>query len=1406
MAKKPVKSRRIGSTPAALPREPWTRPERIAPLKKRFGTSFLDDFVRGHSAGDVFREIVQNEYDGQGKTIEILFGPAELNITGSGRPIGAEGWKRLSVIAGTGPVVGDQSGDIVEAKANGIGSKNFGIRSLFYFGDEVNIRSNGRAALLDFSELGTDNYSDPSSRGRAGVSIHVPYRQSETRRVEPFTPEREARAMEEIRSALLPTLVKLADAGKKTGIQGLTAISSRTDRKLLWRQSAKAEVCKLRGVTALRRSGQLREWRAGEDEPALTRVDEIEFSRPVAVPAEHQSLDFPAYYRTGSQALRIAVSLPLVRNRIDLSQSGHFFYPLQAPQGRTGMVASISAPFQMDNDRSSLLDTSWNSWLAEQAAELAQDLLVGDWFERFGADAYLALGNTGLATPTHARDVIEAHFKSAECWPTREVIGKARTFAKAEDIVLPEEAALDDFMGDRRYFDPRMIQNGRVVELARAAGAKTFGVPSLVMLRCDSPDIKLTTDVATTQARFVYTPYEPKLLDVGIQVRSAEALTKLSARLTAAHRTDLGSTPSTLTADGRLAPANTLIKVDELNWDDCPEPLANRLDRRLNHARAVAKHCKPFNLSRWVEDACARAAVGESEERERHAVYRWLTQPDVKMTPRLLATIRRSPIVKDHRGDWVSPVELCLPPPREISDLSSVLHLPSKDLAKRTNLLNRLKIRRKIAASDLVALARLVASDPTLAPTLERLLLRHSRLLRVSDFKALSTIPCLLARSGDIAAPRDLHLAAPNNIEWLADDRLIVAGSTRELHRQLGCRTEPKALTLLAVLTSRREEEAAPPRPEEFYTALVEAFRRDGLPVAPYADHPILFINGGYHAPEDALTWTLSSRILAGAIPVFRGSDAAAKAYEALGAHSRPQPAHWITFFKWLNARAVTTGGRLAPNDRVLARAAYKQLAWTQVDWPDDLKILLGVSGALHSLNDVTAQRLLDNDYPALAKALVDKGAPLDFTDASDDARAFLQKFSIRRLTTVSGTATVTTGKLASPQPWLTKARDERLVLIRRPDFAIALAELAHAQRRLDPGFNPATRSRIAERLGGMTRIDVVQDIQLAYTLADRTVAVPADADLSDDRIAIIPPRSHVEFDQIFSITLAEIAGAKTLQDVRTLSLSIASLLRCRSIADVRSFLTRQGIPLPPAFRGEDDGGLDDLFSTDDRVEEAIRGVLGTLNTTPNTTPAVPSPAPVTTPVPAPPVPPAPPTPPPPLPNIAKVKLTIAEPTQDAPPPSSPSPGGGGGGGGWSPPTPQDVMRDRQVGDRGEELIYLAELERVRSLGHERPEELVIWTSRTQPGADHDIRSIDEAGQILWIEVKATTGMDGRFDWSRGEFEKAMREGKQYELVRVYQANSANPIAKRFRNPAALQGGRLRIELNSLRAYVQSGG
>ena len=140
----------------------------------------------------------------------------------------------------------------------------------------------------------------------------------------------------------------------------------------------------------------------------------------------------------------------------------------------------------------------------------------------------------------------------------------------------------------------------------------------------------------------------------------------------------------------------------------------------------------------------------------------------------------------------------------------------------------------------------------------------------------------------------------------------------------------------------------------------------------------------------------------------------------------------------------------------------------------------------------------------------------------------------------------------------------------------------------------------------------------------------------------------------------------------------------------------------------------------------------------------------------------------------------------------------------WPVPLSEEVAQDFLIGDRGEELAYRSELERVRSFGYETPERYVIWTSRSDAGADHDIRSVTDGGGLLWIEVKSSTGTDGWIYWPKREFEKARRERERYELWRVYESHTTHPMAKCFRDPISLLNrNALRLELGTLRAIIE---
>src|SRR5690348_10618460 len=74
----------------------WTPPVDLEDgFRTKIGANVVEEFVAGHTAGDVLRELVQNEFDAGGETMSVVFGQSDLSISGSGRPIDRKGWSRL---------------------------------------------------------------------------------------------------------------------------------------------------------------------------------------------------------------------------------------------------------------------------------------------------------------------------------------------------------------------------------------------------------------------------------------------------------------------------------------------------------------------------------------------------------------------------------------------------------------------------------------------------------------------------------------------------------------------------------------------------------------------------------------------------------------------------------------------------------------------------------------------------------------------------------------------------------------------------------------------------------------------------------------------------------------------------------------------------------------------------------------------------------------------------------------------------------------------------------------------------------------------------------------------------------------------------------------------------------------
>ena len=193
----------------AAPRD-WQAPVLDGEFRTAFGSSIAERLVGGYTAGSVLTELIQNEYDAGGRSVRVEFAEDMLLVRGNGRPIDSKGWKRLSVVFGTGRVVGAMSRDTIEAKQNGIGSMNLGLRSLFLFGNRIYVSSAGKQAVLDLPLVGVASATDGTTRGLPGVTIRVPYRVNPFGSFPPFSLDAEVSALEQMRSALPFSVVKLS--------------------------------------------------------------------------------------------------------------------------------------------------------------------------------------------------------------------------------------------------------------------------------------------------------------------------------------------------------------------------------------------------------------------------------------------------------------------------------------------------------------------------------------------------------------------------------------------------------------------------------------------------------------------------------------------------------------------------------------------------------------------------------------------------------------------------------------------------------------------------------------------------------------------------------------------------------------------------------------------------------------------------------------------------------------------------------------------------------------------------------------------------------------------------------------------------------------------------------------------
>jgi hypothetical protein len=1358
--------------------------EQALDFRFRVGTSLLAEFAMSHSPADVLRELVQNEYDAGGTDLTIAFGEEALVVRGNGANIDNRGWKRLGVMLGTGHVAGEAAR--IEAKTNGIGSKNFGLRSLFLFGDRIHVASGGRRTILDWSQGTLDKpLPDPESAGSPGVIITVPYRRVAEAPLQAFDKAYEQQALKTISAELAPTLIKLAQPGAGKNLCSVTVSSERLGQQLRWRQTARA-VPDVPGL--VRRT--IRVERTGvstDDGPTL--ISEAEHQTVLAPPSTLPKRDLPRYFRVGGGRIRLAISFRTKRDRLDLGYAGLLYYPLGASGSRTGFAFSVSAPFEMTEDRSNIVDpqnSTWNAWLIGQAAHLAVKLLPDRLFEPYGADAFAAIDprSAGSSTVPALRDEIRRLLGVERCWPTlKRRRGGRPALATADGLVVPGAAALADFVAQtipaEEVLDRRLVERADAWALAVECGAKTFTVGSLVRLRCSGADAGgLTTRLDPAEAARAYPDFPSALADLSLQRRFATALDACRAQLKDSHKSDLRRSPTTMTAAGTLAaPSAPLWTVDEALAGIAPR--AQTLHPELARYRVLAEMCRTFNTSAWVIDTANKIVKGTAAPGERDAMAAYL-RGRPSLSEKAWAAVRRSPVLVDRRGEPVAPADMVSSSARGAALLAPALHLAlPADEANES--LKRLKFRGKVRGADLVALAALVEQGSEPPSSVRKAMARLPELLTRSVLAQLKSIRFLETASGALVAPPDAYIRTERTTAVLGEEAPFAIDMPATQLGKLGCRSEPLADDIVAVIRKLRETGERPSRPEVTSRGLLEALRRERRRPDEFRSEPILWTGAEWEAPDECLVGREHRKTFLDAVTVL--PDRHRDVWTALGANSTPTHSQWRRLLVGIGKRYGPTGILPARTVEVLRRA-YRQLDGPPDGLPDDTNCLLDDRGSLHTLKDAQVGRIVINDHPGLASAARAAGTPVAFADTTDPrVTPFFIAAGTRHLSQVAVELGTEHGPELPDDDSL--GSDTALKRLRSPTFASAVAALVSAVGSPERAL---TATALAARLAQIERIVVVDGIARRYQLAGTTVAVKAEFLLLEDQIVVHRVPGTFELRRAVADAVAALADPSSAAG-QLLGDPVYFLLRCRSVPEIQRELERRRVVWRPGadFADDPEDGADD--DEESSLAEAIgRSVVRNALRT--------SGAPVGDPPPAP-APDQHRSPRPPLPELGDVTPRPAGRQAAQTQRTERQRSGGGFPSGWPPSDPGGHEEDRALGRRGEEIVLALERERVAKLG--LPAERVIWVAAEAPFADHDIESVDDDGEDLWVEVKSTAGRDGRFSWPGAEFRLAVRVRRRYLLYRIYEAGTRSPSWMCVRDPIShFETGGVRLDLDRL--------
>ena len=123
-----------------------------------------------------------------------------------------------------------------------------------------------------------------------------------------------------------------------------------------------------------------------------------------------------------------------------------------------------------------------------------------------------------------------------------------------------------------------------------------------------------------------------------------------------------------------------------------------------------------------------------------------------------------------------------------------------------------------------------------------------------------------------------------------------------------------------------------------------------------------------------------------------------------------------------------------------------------------------------------------------------------------------------------------------------------------------------------------------------------------------------------------------------------------------------------------------------------------------------------------------------------------------------------------------------------SPDYEKEARKYKRLGDRGEALVFQAEINRLMKdicITEAKAKKLVKWVSRESDAYGYDIQSANKDKTTRYIEVKATRGKVGDMDfyYTENEYETALEYGENYYIYVVYEILTDHPKIWSIKNP-----------------------